>query len=385
MRSLEAVGVPTEVEGQQYFEYGPRLMKDGKEEKPKFYRTRDASYLQAHTAGEYAKGAELVFDPNVELDVTKQTVKMGQETAFSDDGNLWAYMIGSAGSDWKTIKVRDMRTLKDYKDELKWVKFSSIEWTPDNKGFFYSRYDAPKDESAEQAGSGTQSLESPYLMYHRVGTPQEDDVQIYRNPKEPRESASIQFTVDDKIALLSIRKGTNHTNKLLYADMTNADNAALTKPITFKPLINEWIGAFGYVYNVGNKFFFQTNFQSPNGKVIAIDIEKPEQSNWLDVLPERKDMQLEGVMLSDRDGKKADNKVATAHYTKDDATVLKVYNLINTDAGDESNFKFQYDLKLPELGSVAPEMMRGGFNQSRLTFHFGTFLNPGSIFSYDFA
>ena len=30
-----------------------------------------------------------------------------------------------------------MATKEDMADELKWVKFSSIAWTHDNKGFFY--------------------------------------------------------------------------------------------------------------------------------------------------------------------------------------------------------------------------------------------------------
>lgn len=80
-----------------------------------------------------------------------------------------------------------MNTLKNFKEELQWVKFSSIEWTHDNKGFFYTSYDKPKDENIEKAGSGTQKLSSPKLMYHRIGTEQKEDVVIYHNPKDPEE------------------------------------------------------------------------------------------------------------------------------------------------------------------------------------------------------
>jgi prolyl oligopeptidase len=45
--------------------------------------------------------------------------------------------VTKGGSDWSTIRVREVSTIKDLDEELVWVKFSSMSWTPDNKGFFY--------------------------------------------------------------------------------------------------------------------------------------------------------------------------------------------------------------------------------------------------------
>ena len=39
-------------------------------------------------------------------------------------------------------------TGKDLSDLIKWVKFSGASWTKDGKGFFYSRYDEPKEATA---------------------------------------------------------------------------------------------------------------------------------------------------------------------------------------------------------------------------------------------
>ena len=73
-------------------------------------------------------------------------------TAWSQDGNSFAYAIKMGGSDWSTIYVRDASTKKDLpKDKLKWVKFSSIAWTHDNAGFFYSRFDAPEEDNLDKA------------------------------------------------------------------------------------------------------------------------------------------------------------------------------------------------------------------------------------------
>ena len=89
--------------------------------------------------------------------------------SWSDDGNYWAYALKQGGSDWETIKIRDAQTNKDLVDELSWVKFSDAMWTNDSAGFFYTKYDAPEDETAKTAGTGTEKLSAPKLMYHRVG------------------------------------------------------------------------------------------------------------------------------------------------------------------------------------------------------------------------
>ena len=66
-------------------------------------------------------------------------------TYWSYDGNYLAYAEQKAGSDWKTIYVKDANTGKNLEnDELMWIKFSGATWSLDNKGFFYSRYEIPK-------------------------------------------------------------------------------------------------------------------------------------------------------------------------------------------------------------------------------------------------
>ena len=55
---------------------------------------------------------------------------------ISEEGNLMAYGLSVAGSDWQEWQVRDVRTGADLADKLKWVKFSGASWTKDGKGFF---------------------------------------------------------------------------------------------------------------------------------------------------------------------------------------------------------------------------------------------------------
>ena len=55
--------------------------------------------------------------------------------SVSDDGKYLAYSIADAGSDWNTWHVMEIDSGKKLDDELKWVKFTNVAWTNDNKGF----------------------------------------------------------------------------------------------------------------------------------------------------------------------------------------------------------------------------------------------------------
>src|SRR6185295_7304737 len=93
-----------------------------------------------YTVTSLAAQPEVLLDPNT-LSADGTVALSGM--SISDDGKLMAYSLSASGSDWQEWKVRDVETRKDLNDDLKWVKFSGASWTPDNKGFFYSRYDEP--------------------------------------------------------------------------------------------------------------------------------------------------------------------------------------------------------------------------------------------------
>ena len=83
----------------------------------------------------------LLLDPNT---LSADGTVALTSTSISHDGNLVAYGLAKAGSDWEDFKVRDVRTGQDLPDEIHWVKFSGASWTKNNDGFYYSRFDEPK-------------------------------------------------------------------------------------------------------------------------------------------------------------------------------------------------------------------------------------------------
>jgi len=269
----------------------------------------------------------------------------------SDDGKYLAYGVAEAGSDWNTWHVLDVASGKVLPDEVKWIKYGSVSWTIDGKGFFYSRYEEPKPGEAFQKVTLHQKV-----YYHRLGTPQSDDVLVYRRPDHPDWGFHANVSEDGRYLLLTIWKGTNHQYRITYKDLSEP----YAMPID---LIEDFDNEYSFVGNDGPVFFFKTDLKAPKGRLIAIDTRKPARQYWKEIIPEAKE-NLSGVGLV--------GNLFIAHYLKDARTQVKLYGLDGT---------FVREVELPGLGTAAGF---GGKRTDTETFYvFSSFATPPSIYRYD--
>ena len=289
----------------------------------------------------------LLLDPNTLS--TDGTVALSG-SAVSNDGKLLAYSLSASGSDWQEWKVRDVSTGKDLSDNIKWVKFSGASWSADNQGFFYSRYDEPKSDSLK----GTNYFQK--LYYHKLGTPQSEDVLIYERPDQKDWLFSGSVTEDGRYLIISIFQGTDNKNRIYYKDLQTKD-APVVK------LLDDFDAAYNFLGNDGTVFWVQTDLKAARGKIIAIDISKPDRGNWQELVPEAAEA-LQGVNVV--------NHMFVANYLKDARTQVKIFN---------TNGKFVREVVFPGLGTA------GGFNghaKDKETFYSYTgFTAPTTIYRYD--
>ncbi|MEO1377593.1 MAG: prolyl oligopeptidase family serine peptidase [Cyanobacteria bacterium J06635_10] len=271
--------------------------------------------------------------------------------SISDDSQYLAYGISIAGSDWQEWKVINIETGEDLKDHLKWIKFSGTSWTNDSKGFFYSRYDEPNEETKLEDVNYYQKL-----YYHQLGTPQSEDTLIYERSDEKEWGFNGSVTEDGNYLIISVWLGTDSKNLVFYKDLTNLQSEVIE-------LINEFESAYSFIDNDENIFYFQTDLDAPRGRIIAIDIKKPESKYWQEIISQTPET-LESVGTI--------NNQFVAEYLKDARSQVKIYdfkgNLVR-------------EVELPGIGSV------GGFNGKRSdteTFYvFTSFTTPGTIYRYD--
>lgn len=179
---------------------------------------------------------KLLLDPNTLS--TDGTVALSA-LQVSNDGKLLAYSLSASGSDWQEWKVRDVETGKDLSDDLKWVKFSGASWTPDGKGFFYSRYDKPKGDSLK----GTNYFQK--LYYHKIATTQTEDVLVYERPDQKDWLFGGTVTEDGRYLIITVSQGTDVKSRVYYKDL-KAGDAQVVK------LLDDFDASYNFIGNEGN-------------------------------------------------------------------------------------------------------------------------------------
>lgn len=299
----------------------------------------------------------LASDPKVLIDpnsMSKDGTVALAGVSVSKDGKYIAYGIAEAGSDWNRWKIREVETGKDLGDELKWIKFSSAAWDKQNRGFYYGRYPEPK------AGQDlTQSNYFQEVYFHRIGTPQAEDVLVWKDTENKDWRASAAQTDDGRFLIVTIGKGTDDKYRLLFKDLYKRD---ARPPEHF---LGNFDADYSFIDNEGPFFYFRTNKDAPRGKVIAVDVFHPDPANWKTIVPEA-DETLEGVSLL------ADKLIA--QYLKDAHSQVKLFSLDGNNLGE---------VRFPALGTAAGF---GGRRKDKETFYsFTTFTSPATIYRYDVA
>src|SRR5262249_49029301 len=135
--------------------------------------------------------------------------------AVSDDGKRLAYGVSASGSDWQEWRVRDIDTGKDLPDLIRWVKFSSASWSKDGRGFFYSLYDEPNEQTKMEQANYSQKL-----FYHRLGSRQSEDVLVYERRDQKDWLFSGAVSDDGNYLLIHVSQGTDSRNRFFYRDLS---------------------------------------------------------------------------------------------------------------------------------------------------------------------
>ena len=122
-----------------------------------------ASSLQELLAGGRVLVDPNTFSPDGTSSLTSLTV--------SGDGQLVAYGVSEAGSDWTTFRLLSLASGDEVDDALIQTKFSQAEWLPDHRSYVYTHFDheGQPDGTQTAALSRTQAAGASHRRASRSG------------------------------------------------------------------------------------------------------------------------------------------------------------------------------------------------------------------------
>ena len=330
LSNYEKVGAPRKRHGKWYF-----YKNDG-------LQNQYVMYQMDELGGE----ARVFLDPNT---LSQDGTVALKGVYFSHDGRYAAYAISRSGSDWQEFYVIDVKTGQLTGDHVEWAKFSGAAWQGD--GFYYSSYDRPAD--GKEFSNVNEGMK---IYYHRLGTPQTDDMLFYQNPTQPKRFYEVT-TNDEETLMYLYESGDGAGNNLFVRDLRQPGSQ-------FIQLTSNMDYQYMPVYDDGTSLYIYTNYGAPKGRIMKADLRRPGLNDWQVLVAEGQNM------LNDVD---VINRQFILTYAEDACDHAYVYTL---------DGQLRHEVQLPTVGSVS---FTGDKQGEECFYTFSTFTVPGTVYRYDMA
>ncbi|WP_164156071.1 prolyl oligopeptidase family serine peptidase [Sandarakinorhabdus rubra] len=265
----------------------------------------------------------------------------------SPDGRHLLYAVQDGGTDWRTLKVREVASGGDLPDTIEWVKFSALAWKKDGSGFYYSRF--PAQDGPKFLGVSLNQA----VWFHRLGTPQAADVLVFETPEHPKRGHTAEVTEDGRWLVITTSEGTDSRYEVRVADIASGE---APRPL-MKGLEYDWQLAGSR----GDMLYFRTTKGAPRGRIIAKHAITGAET---EIVAETAATLEAASLVGDR---------LVAQTLEDAKSVVRLHALDGAPAGV---------VALPGIGST------GGFETSDdgiTHFAFASFATPTSIWRLDTA
>lgn len=268
-------------------------------------------------------------------------------TSTSKNGKYFAYQLSEAGSDWNTVRVKELASGRELPDVLEWVKFSGLSWAPDASGFYYSTY--PEHDS-----SGKKALANHTLYFHELGTAQKDDTIVYARPDEPEWGFGGLVTDDGEMLVIVQTQGTEEKTRVHLKSLADPKSEVVK-------LFDAFDADYTFLAKKGARLWFRTDKDAPRGRVIAVDLSAP--TKIISIVPEGKNA-IESVVA-------AGGKLVVT-YLVDAANELRVFSLDGVDLGA---------IATPPLGSIG--VFAGDLDVNEAFFSYASTTTPTEVWRWD--
>ncbi|PKK84352.1 MAG: S9 family peptidase [candidate division Zixibacteria bacterium HGW-Zixibacteria-1] len=257
---------------------------------------------------------------------------------FSNDGEILAYGIRRGGKDETSVKLLNVNTGAELPDSFPEAVYFGFSMTADEQGIFYS----PREEDGS------------HIYYHKMGTDLTEDRAVFGEQFDPESGVGCQVSPNGKYLIITVFHGSAGNNEYFYRDLTGSEEI---KPLT------QGIAAYFEDRMADDIMLLKTNWEAPNGRIIAIDLRNPARENWREIIP-----QAESVI---EEFSAAGGKIFV-NYLENVVSKVKIFDI---------NGKGLGEISFPALGSVSS--IYGNWESNHAFFNFSSYHIPATIYHLD--
>jgi prolyl oligopeptidase len=319
---IEAIGIPREHGGRYFF-----TKRLASQDLPILYVRQGASGKD-----------EVLLDPHsMSPDHTTSIALLD----VADDGSLIAYGVRLGGEDEVTVKFLDVNTRKELSDVLPRARYQGVRIRKDRTGIFFSR----------------QEKEGPRVYSHSFGADSSKDEKLFGDGYGPEKGLNVGLSENGHWLQMIVSHGSAATKTEIYVRDLSAGG-----PIV--PVVNDVEARFSPDI-AGDTMYLQTNWNAPNGRVLAVDLKSPARDKWKEAVPA---------------GKYAIQSVSTiggrlfVRYLEDVLPHIRIFDPQGKALGE---------ISLPSIGSAGAP--RGEWEKNEAFFTFASYTTPTTIYRYDVA
>lgn len=282
---------------------------------------------------------EVLLDPHVINPEHTTTYSM---LDVSDDGDIIVYGVRQGGEDEISIRFFHVPSRKECSLTLARARYFGVSLTPDKKTLYYAIH----GKEGSRVYQHTLDFSKPEAAV--AGVPE----RIFGDGYEPLVGISPSLSKDGRFLLLHVWYGSAGTKTDIYFQ-------DLTKKTPIQPLVNDVEARFEGDA-ISHELFVQTNWKSPHGRIVKINLTDPERKNWQEIVSTG-DAVIESFSLVG--GK------LYVNYLDQVRSRVVVYS---------TEGKKLRDLQFPALGTVSG--IGGNWEQDEAFYSFSTFHIPSTIY-----
>ncbi len=330
-----------------------------------YYYTRTVPekeyYLVCRKKENLAAAEEVMLDVNQMAEGYEYYALGG--SSVSPDNKMVAFGVDTLSRRKYTIYFKNLETGEILPDAIP-LTAGGATWANDNKTVYY----VLKDDT---------TLRSEKIMKHTLGTPVENDVEVYYEADETF-SAFIYKTKSEKY--LIIGSESTLTSEYRFLDAGNPDGE-------FKIIQPRTRDLEYQVDHFGDYFYIRTNLGAQNFKLVKTPVTKTEKENWEEVIPHREDIYFSDfdifkdyLVVSERKEGITQLRVmpwntGDEYYIGFDEEVFAAFSNVNMEYDTEifrfsytslttPNSVFDFNMKTRERTLLKQEEVLGGFDKN---------------------